>query len=131
MPVLASKTTDGITVNVEWFYQNQYSQPLENKYIFAYRMTIQNNSDFTAQLMRRHWYIHDSNGVVREVEGEGVIGLMPILAPNEVHQYISWAQLLTEMGKMHGYYTFVRQIDGEAFKVTIPEFHLVAPYKLN
>ncbi len=131
MAVLASKTTNGITVNVEWFYHSDYSRPQENKYIFAYRITIQNNSDFTAQLMSRHWYVHDSNGDIREVEGEGVIGLLPILAPQETHQYISWSHLFTDMGKMHGYYTFIRQIDGEAFKVMIPEFHLVAPFKLN
>jgi ApaG protein len=131
MAVLTSKTTNGITVSVESFYQYDYSRPIENKYIFAYRISIENNSDFTVQLMTRHWFVHDSNGVTREVEGEGVIGLLPILARNESHQYISWAHLFTEMGKMHGYYTFIRQIDGESFRVIIPEFHLVAPYKLN
>ena len=131
MAVLTSKTTDGITVSVESFYQNDYSRPLEHKYIFAYRISIENNSDYTVQLMTRHWYVYDSNGVMREVEGEGVIGLLPILAPHETHQYISWAHLFTDMGKMHGYYTFVRQIDGESFRVLIPEFHLVAPYKLS
>ena len=131
MAALTSKTTNGITVSVETFYQYDYSRPMEHKYIFAYRISIKNNSDYTVQLMTRHWYVYDSNGVMREVEGEGVIGLLPILAPNESHQYISWSHLFTDIGKMHGYYTFVRQIDGESFKVIIPEFHLVAPYKLN
>ncbi len=131
MAALTTKTTDGITVSVETFYQYDYSRPIEHKYIFAYRISIKNNSDFTVQLMTRHWYVYDSNGIMREVEGEGVIGLLPILAPNESHQYISWSHLFTDMGKMHGYYTFVRQIDGESFQVVIPEFHLVAPYKLN
>lgn len=131
MAALTSKTTNGITVSVETFYQYDYSRPIEHKYIFAYRISIRNDSDFTVQLMTRHWYVYDSNGVMREVEGEGVIGLLPILAPKESHQYISWSHLFTDIGKMHGYYTFVRQIDGESFKVIIPEFHLVAPYKLN
>ena len=131
MAVLTSKTTEGITVSAESFYQNDYSRPTEHKYIFAYRITIENNSDYTVQLLTRHWQVFDSNGVMREVEGEGVVGLLPILAPHEVHQYISWAHLFTDMGKMLGYYTFVRQIDDEMFKVIIPEFKLVAPYKLN
>jgi ApaG protein len=131
MAVLTSKTTNGIKVSVEAFYQYEYSRPIDNKYIFAYRISIENNSDYTVQLMTRHWYVHDSNGIVREVEGEGVIGLLPILAPHEIHQYISWSHLFTDIGKMHGYYNFVRQIDGESFRVMIPEFHLVAPYKLN
>ncbi len=131
MAVLKTITTDGITVSVETFYQNDYSRPMEHKYIFAYRISILNNSNYTVQLMSRHWHVYDSNGMMRVIEGEGVIGLLPILAPNESHQYISWSHLFTDMGKMYGYYTFVRQIDGESFKVIIPEFHLVAPYKLN
>jgi ApaG protein len=131
MAALKTITTDGITVSVETHYQYDYSRPLEHKYIFAYRIFIKNNSNFTVQLMSRHWYVYDSNGIMREVAGDGVIGMMPILAPNESHDYISWSHLFTDIGKMHGYYTFIRQMDGAAFRVTIPEFHLVAPYKLN
>ena len=126
-----TKTTEGITVSVETSYQDDYSHPMAHKYIFAYRISIKNGSGFTVQLMRRHWNVYDSNGIKHEVEGEGVIGLLPILAPNESHEYISWSQLSTDMGKMHGFYTFIRQMDGVAFQVVIPEFHLIAPYKLN
>lgn len=128
---METKITNGIKVSVETFYQEGYSRPIDGKYIFAYRINIENRSDFTVQLMRRHWYIHDSNGIIREVEGEGVIGQQPILLPGETHQYISWSHLFTEVGKMHGYYSFVRQIDGVMFKVTIPEFQLVTPFKMN
>ena len=128
---LETTVTNGIKVSVETFYQEEYSRPIENKYIFAYRIYIQNLSENTVQLMRRHWYIIDSNGMIREVEGEGVIGHQPILAAGDSHQYVSWSHLFTEMGKMYGYYLFVRQIDGEMFKATIPEFQLVVPFKLN
>jgi ApaG protein len=123
--------TNGIRVSVETFYQEDYSSPAEGKYIFAYRITIKNESDFTVQLMRRHWHIVDSNGSMREVEGEGVIGEQPILEPQQSHQYVSWSNLSTEIGKMHGSYLFIRLIDGSAFKATIPEFHLMSPYKMN
>jgi ApaG protein len=123
--------TNGIRVSVETFYQEDYSRPDEGKFIFAYRITIKNESDYTVQLLRRHWYIVDSNGTVREVEGEGVIGEQPILKPGQSHQYVSWSHLTTEIGKMHGNYLFMRQSDGSRFNATIPEFHLMAPFKMN
>jgi ApaG protein len=123
--------TNGIKVSVETFYQEEYSRPLEKKFIFAYRITIENMSAYTVQLMRRHWYIVDSNGTTREVEGEGVIGKQPILEPGETHQYISWSHLFTEIGKMHGYYTFNHLSNGEPFKAVIPAFNLVTPCKMN
>lgn len=128
---MATIVTNGIKVSVETFYQEEYSRPIEHKYIFAYRITIENVSEYTVQLMRRHWYIIDSNGMTREVEGEGVIGQQPILKTGERHQYVSWSHLFTEMGKMRGHYLFVRQIDGETFKAQIPEFQLTVPFKMN
>ena len=127
---IATRITNGIKISVETFYQTEHSRPFENKYIFAYRITIENLGNYTSQLMRRHWYIHDATGIVREVEGEGVIGLQPILAPMETHQYVSWCHLFADMGKMNGYYSFVRQ-NGEMFKVDIPEFQMCAPFKMN
>lgn len=124
-------TTQGIKVSVEATYQPAYSRPLEMKYIFSYHIVIENLSNETVQLLRRHWHIFDSNGIIREVEGEGVIGKQPVLAPGEVHQYASWSPLMTELGKMSGTYLFVRQSDNEQFKVKIPEFQLLAPFKLN
>ena len=126
-----SQVTNDIKVSVETFYNQEHSVPLENKYVFAYRITIENLSPYTVQLMRRHWDIADSNGVSREVDGDGVIGQQPILASGDKHQYVSWSHLYTEVGKMSGYYTFVRQVDGGMFKVNIPEFSLVVPFKLN
>lgn len=131
MASIETLVTNGIKVSVETFYQEDYSRPIENKYIFAYRIYIDNLSEHTVQLMNRHWYIVDSNGMTREVEGEGVIGQQPILSSGDSHQYVSWSHLFTEIGKMHGYYMFIRQIDGETFKVRIPEFHLIVPYKMN
>ncbi len=131
MASIETLVTNGIKVSVETFYQEEYSRPIENKYIFAYRIYIDNLSEHTVQLMNRHWYIVDSNGMTREVEGEGVIGQQPILSSGDSHQYVSWSHLFTEIGKMYGYYMFIRQIDGETFKVRIPEFQLVVPYKMN
>ena len=123
--------TNGIKVSVETLYQPDHSNPAESKFMFAYQVSIENLSSDTVQLVRRHWYIMDSGHEMQEVEGEGVIGQMPFLSPGESHQYVSWSQLFTEVGKMYGYYSFVRETDGEIFKVKIPEFQLVTPSKMN
>jgi ApaG protein len=123
--------TKGIRVSVENSYQPQYSNPLANKYIFAYRVTIENLSPATVQLLRRQWEIIDSNGVHRQVEGEGVIGQQPILEPGETHQYVSWCHLNTGMGRMNGAYQMQDKYSEEVFFVKIPVFDLVAPFQMN
>ncbi|MFN5069395.1 MAG: Co2+/Mg2+ efflux protein ApaG [Bacteroidota bacterium] len=128
---MLAKITNGVKISVETFYQPEYSQPLNNEFMFAYRITISNESEYTVKLLRRNWVVFDSNGVVREVEGDGVVGQQPVIEPGESHQYVSGSHLRTEMGKMKGYYTMERLIDGKLFKVEIPEFPLLVPFKMN
>lgn len=126
-----TKTTQGVTVNVTTNYLPDYSSPAQQHFVFAYKITIENNSEFTVKLLRRHWHIYDSNGEVREVEGEGVVGQQPVLEPGEIHQYVSGCNLKTSIGKMAGTYLMERLVDGRQFYVNIPEFTLIIPYKLN
>lgn len=128
---MVTKTTEGIKISVETFYQPEYSRPLSNEFMFAYRITIDNVSSHTIQLLSRHWFIIDSNGTRREVQGEGVVGKQPVIEPGKQHQYVSGCHLRTEMGKMFGSYTMERTMDGKRFVVNIPEFQLIAPDKLN
>ena len=123
--------TQGIKVSVLPSYQAAYSRPAQNRYIFAYHITIENQSTDTVQLLRRHWFIWDSNGTIREVEGEGVIGQQPMLAPGQKHEYASWCDLTTGIGRMHGAFLMRRDVDGKEFQVGIPQFRMVAPMRLN
>jgi ApaG protein len=128
---LVTMVTEGITISVETFYQPDYSNPLGSEFMFAYRITIENNNTFSIRLLRRHWYIVDSNGTRKEVEGEGVVGIQPELAPGEQYQYVSGSNLRTEIGKMYGTYQMENQHTKKLFEVSIPEFHMVVPFKLN
>ena len=128
---MVTATTRGIKISVETEYQPAYSSPTQFHYVFTYRITIENLSDQTIQLINRHWYIHDANREVKEVEGEGVVGQQPILEPGESHNYVSGCNLKSGMGKMYGTYTLERIMDGKKFRVKIPEFTMVVPYKLN
>jgi ApaG protein len=128
---MVSATTNGITVNVETQYLPEHSDPLGQKFIFGYHISIENGAPFTVQLLRRKWLITDGNGSVRVVEGEGVVGRQPVLQPGESHEYISFCNLTCEMGKMKGYYFMVRQSDKLELEVEIPEFQMIVPFKLN
>jgi ApaG protein len=128
---MVSRATEGVTVSVESFYQPDYSNPVNGEYMFAYRVTIANNNPFPVKLLRRHWYIFDSNASQREVEGEGVVGIQPQINPGEQYQYISGCNLRTEMGKMHGTYLMQNLANRDEFRVNIPVFHMVVPFKMN
>lgn len=128
---MISKISEGLTVSVETFYQPEYSNPLNSEFMFAYRITLENNNVFPVQLLRRHWYIFDSNAEHREVEGEGVIGVQPKINPGEKYQYVSGCNLRSEIGKMHGMYFMENIYDKQTFIINIPAFDLVVPSKMN
>ncbi len=122
--------TNDVKVSVETFFHDSASRPEEGHFVFAYRITIENYSDSIIKLLRRHWHIVDSNGIKREVEGEGVVGLQPTLEPEQKHEYVSGCNLQTDLGKMFGTY-LMEKADGTTFQVEIPEFVMSAPYRLN
>ena len=128
---MVSKISEGVTISVETFYQPDQSNPVNSEYMFAYRITIENNNSFPVKLLRRHWFIFDSDSTHREVEGEGVIGIQPEINSGEKYQYISGCNLRTEVGKMHGTYFMENMSNKRMFYVNIPSFEMVVPFKLN
>jgi len=128
---MVSKISEGVEVSVETFYQQDYSNPMQSEYMFAYRISIENHNSFPVKLHRRHWHIFDSNGSYREVEGEGVVGVQPVLSPGEKYQYVSGCNLKTEMGKMHGTYQMENLNSKQLFDVNIPAFEMFVPFKNN
>lgn len=128
---MVSKISEGIEISVETFYQPDYSNPVSGEYMFAYRITIENHNSFSVKLHRRHWFITDSNGANREVEGEGVVGVQPTLQPGEKYQYVSGCNLNTELGKMYGTYQMENLHDKSLFDVNIPTFEMIVPFKMN
>ena len=66
---MVSKISNGVTITVETYYQPEYSNPVNGEFMFAYRIKIENHNNFPIKVLSRHWYIFDSNGTYREVEG--------------------------------------------------------------
>ncbi len=125
------QTTNGITITVETQYLPNHSDPRGGRFVFGYQITIKNGNDYAVQLLRRHWFIHDACGTVREVEGEGVVGLQPVLQPGGYHRYASFCDLKTDLGKMLGTFLLTRLDEDTNFDVPVPQFRLCMPAKLN
>ena len=128
---MITEITNGIKVTVQTEFQPEYSNPVQNHFVFTYQITIENKSDKTIQLLSRHWDIIDTTFPKREVDGEGVVGKQPILEPGQIHQYVSGCNLKSGMGMMQGYYLMERVVDGKRFAVNIPAFDMIVPFKLN
>ena len=123
-------TTRGIRIQVRSFYDEERSSPEENYYFFAYQVRISNVGQETAQLVSREWFITDGNGDTQRVQGSGVVGEQPVLAPGEAFEYTSFCPLPTAVGAMQGSYHMVLE-NGDSFEAEIAPFSLAVPHAVN
>ena len=131
MGTQATQVTQGIKISVETKFQSEHSVAEHRHFLFSYCITIENKSDYTVQLLSRHWEIFDSSSEFSEVDGEGVVGEQPVIEPGLAFQYESACSITTDIGKMRGTYLMERKIDKARFYVTIPEFEMIVPQRLN
>ena len=124
---MPTAVTEGIRITVQSAFEEAHSDPRAGRYLFSYRITISNTGRDTVQLLRRHWTIHDSLAPVREVEGPGVVGETPVIAPGTSYTYASACDLRSGLGRMEGSYLMRRTADDRRFRVRVPAFDLVHP----
>lgn len=141
--ILPAHQMPEVIVTVKPQYIEAQSTPAEQRFIFAYHVDIYNPSHHPVQLMTRHWLITDGNGKLEEVQGNGVVGENPIIAPGDSYQYSSGAALSTQVGSMSGHYGMrlcleteeeakeENAVDALLFDATIPVFTLAVPSALN
>ena len=134
MQATAVNTSDTLTEKIRVLTHSVYvpdrSEPENDVYFFAYRIRIVNEGDEAAQLLERRWVITDGIGKQEFVQGPGVVGKTPRIAPGGSFEYTSFCPLATSHGTLEGSYTMVRD-DGSSFDVTIGAFRLIVPYLLN
>lgn len=123
-------TTEGIRVMVRPAFWKERSSQAQGLFAFTYTVRISNVGDQPAQLLRRKWIITDGAGNVQEVEGDGVVGKQPHLAPGESFEYTSWVPLPTPIGTMKGEFIMVRP-NGVSFPAEVAEFVLTQPNALH
>lgn len=119
-----------IDVQVQTQFVPDQSRPDDNRYVFAYTITLRNLGSIGAQLLTRHWIITDANGKTEEVTGEGVVGEQPWMRPGDDFEYTSGAVLETSVGVMTGSYHMLAD-DGTRFETPIPPFTLTIPRTLH
>lgn len=120
-------TTRGIEVTVHPVYLEDQSDPDVNEWVWAYQVRIENHGPETVQLLRRTWRITDARGRQQMVQGDGVIGVQPVLEPGEAFEYTSGTPLDTPSGIMVGAYHMIATLSGERFDAAIPAFSLDSP----
>jgi ApaG protein len=120
-------TTRGIEVTVSPVYLEDQSDPDNNAWVWAYQVRIENHGTETVQLLRRTWSITNARGAHQVVQGDGVVGVQPVLEPGESFEYTSGTPLETSSGIMAGYYHMVATLSGERFDAAIPPFSLDSP----
>lgn len=119
-----SQTTAEIRVTVVPEFVSAESNPDESVYAFTYTVTLENHGTETMQLISRQWKIESGGEIYHEVNGQGVVGLQPILQPKDEFQYSSWTVIKDPVGRMWGSYTFSRG-ENEFVDVEIPCFDLI------
>ncbi|MDH3472647.1 MAG: Co2+/Mg2+ efflux protein ApaG [Rhodospirillales bacterium] len=123
-----SETTHGIRVTVEPVYLEEQSSPVEDHFVWAYHVRIENEGQDTVQLLTRHWKITDSQGRMQEVRSAGVVGEQPVLSPGQSFEYTSGTPLPTPSGIMVGSYG-MESANGRRFDIPIPAFSLDSPHQ--
>lgn len=118
--------TPPIRIDVLTNYLKDQSDPGDGKYVFSYTITIRNEGQVPAKLLKRHWVITDANGKVQEVRGDGVVGEQPYIRPGQGFRYSSGAVLETPVGTMQGSYQMLAD-GGQTFDAPIPTFRLAVP----
>lgn len=119
-----------VSVDIKTTFIHTRSQPEQQRYVYAYTITITNHGEEAAQLISRHWKIHDEKNKLQEVQGVGVVGEQPSILAGDSYTYTSGVILETTTGMMEGTY-LMRKNNGETFDVDIPLFALVPPYALH
>ncbi|VXB83986.1 protein associated with Co2+ and Mg2+ efflux [Pseudomonas sp. 8BK] len=119
-----------IDVSVVTRYLPEQSQPEQNRFAFAYTVTVSNNGELPAKLLSRHWVITDGDGRVQEVRGAGVIGQQPLIEAGASHTYSSGTVMATRVGIMQGSYQMLAE-DGKRFDAVIAPFRLAVPGSLH
>lgn len=89
---------------------------------FAYFLTIVNDSTEIVTIKGRKWVIREKNGHVIAVEGDGVVGEFPRIAPGEQFSYNS-SHIITVDAVAEGALLGITP-SGEKVLVKIPPFSL-------
>lgn len=117
----------GLHVTVDRVVHRPDAQtPPDRPHCFVYFITIHNDSDATVTIKGRKWVVTNERGEVTAVEGDGVVGEFPEIAPGAHFSYNSFHVNDTRTAVAEGSYI---GIDDQGRKVItrIPKFKMTVP----
>ncbi|BAP31880.1 ApaG protein [Chryseobacterium sp. StRB126] len=129
--MMFSKMTSNIKVSVIPEYDSKNSYPSENRYVFKYNITIENDGSFPIKVLKRKWLIFDVGFGYTEIIGDGIIGLTPEIETGENFGYFSNVMLRSGVGNMSGKYLVKNLVTQETFEIDIPKFNLLSEVLSN
>lgn len=129
--MMVEKITKDIKITVISNYDGTHYPNDSEMHLFSYFITIENCGNDTVQLLTRKWEIHDSLNHTEIVKGDGVVGQIPIIEPNEKYTYRSNCLLSSKIGSMKGYFEMINFSSKKKFKVQIPTFQLIVKHIFN
>lgn len=116
--------TNGVVVVVNPIFYPEVSNQIYSIYVWLYNVRIKNLRASPIQLLRRYWRIYDSNAIIEEARGDGVVGKQQIINSMQMFEYSSQVRLFTGSGIMEGRYTMLNTESMDKFEVRIPTFSL-------
>ena len=74
---MVQQVTSGIKISVETDFEGTFYKSYKMNFAFAYKVTIENQSNDVVQLNSRYWKIKDALNNIEVVRGEGVLDKSP------------------------------------------------------
>lgn len=116
---------DGLEVKVDdILYMPSLQSPVDKPHPFIYFLSIINGSDEQVQIYGRKWIVEEANEILI-LEGDGVVGEMPVLEPDEKFSYNSYHVTATS-AESHGAF-YGMTASGRHIVIDIPPFKLTLP----
>ena len=117
---------EGLRVKVDdVIYMPSLDAPPNKPHPFVYFISIHNDSPMPVTIRGRKWVVHEDEGEVTVVEGDGVVGQTPTIAPGEHFSYNSY-HVVAKGAQASGAF-FGETATGEWIFARIPEFRLDLP----
>ncbi len=117
----------GLNVVVDRVLHQPDMATLEDRpHCFAYFITFRNDSDIAVTIKGRKWVVNEADGNKTVVEGDGVVGMFPELAPGESFDYHSFHRFGGDGAVATGSDNGVDE-NGRSVITRIPEFRMEVP----
>jgi ApaG protein len=117
----------GLRVTVDKVvYHPEAEAPAERPYCFIYFITIHNDTELAVTIKARKWVVTNAGGEVMALEGEGVVGQMPVIDPGGTFEYNSYHLLDTTSATAEGSYLGLDAL-GRRVITRIPKFEMRVP----